>query len=262
MTAPTALPVDVWPSAGPPCALPGSVVDETITGVVEAAATRILYALSGRKYGTRTETVRPAVDGVVFRCHWCLTMWAGAPWQPFGAGCARCMAADRRPAQDFRLPRYPIVSIGEVRIDGAVLASASYRVDDYQWLVRTDGELWPTVQDVPSATSAIDTWSITYTWGHEVPADGQLAMRAFSCELLKLVMGQDCELPQRVTSVSRGSMSAAFLDPMDFLEEGRTGVYLVDLFLKTVNPTKSMRPSRVFRPDAFLDTPTPRRTTS
>jgi hypothetical protein len=39
------------------------------------------------------------------------------------------------------------------------------------------------------------------------------------------------------------------LDPQDFLADGRTGIYAVDLFLKTHNPAQAVRPARVFTPD-------------
>jgi hypothetical protein len=39
------------------------------------------------------------------------------------------------------------------------------------------------------------------------------------------------------------------LDSQDFIEEMRTGLYAVDLFLKTVNPDKARAKSRVFSPD-------------
>ena len=55
--------------------------------------------------------------------------------------------------------------------------------------------------------------------------------------------------PQRVTQVSRQGMSWTLLDPQDFLDKGRTGIYQVDLFLSTVNPRRRRLRSRVFSPD-------------
>jgi hypothetical protein len=56
-------------------------------------------------------------------------------------------------------------------------------------------------------------------------------------------------LPQRVTSISRQGVSYTLLDSQDFIEELKTGIYAVDLFLKSVNPDKARARSRVFSPD-------------
>ena len=44
-------------------------------------------------------------------------------------------------------------------------------------------------------------------------------------------------------------MSWTLLDPQDFLDKGRTGIYQVDLFLRTVNPDGARLRARVFSPD-------------
>ena len=59
----------------------------------------------------------------------------------------------------------------------------------------------------------------------------------------------ECVLPQRVTPISRQGVSWTLLDPQDFLDNGRTGIYHVDLFLRTVNPDRARLRSRVFSPD-------------
>jgi hypothetical protein len=77
-------------------------------------------------------------------------------------------------------------------------------------------------------------------------------------ELVKLYEGDDtCALPQRVTSVNRQGVSYTVLDNQDFIDELKTGLYAVDLFLKTANPDKARARSRVFSPD----TPRARRIT-
>ena len=61
--------------------------------------------------------------------------------------------------------------------------------------------------------------------------------------------GGDCSLPERVTSVSRQGMSWTLLDPQDFLESGRTGIYEIDLMLASLNPARALARPRVFSPD-------------
>ena len=77
-----------------------------------------------------------------------------------------------------------------------------------------------------------------------------MAARTLAMEFCKLWNGDDdCALPQRVTSISRQGVSYTLLDSQDFIEEMRTGLYAVDLFLKTVNPDKARAKARVFSPD-------------
>jgi hypothetical protein len=71
----------------------------------------------------------------------------------------------------------------------------------------------------------------------------------FAIELIKAWEGDDCALPDRVTSVTRQGISYTILDNQDFLENFRTGIYVIDLFLKTANPAKALAPSKVFSPD-------------
>jgi hypothetical protein len=91
---------------------------------------------------------------------------------------------------------------------------------------------------------------VTYRFGTRPPALGRLAAKALADQYLLAYTGSDeCMLPQRVTQVTRQGMSWTLLDPQDFLNKGRTGLYQVDLFLITVNPDGAKLRSRVFSPD-------------
>jgi hypothetical protein len=77
-----------------------------------------------------------------------------------------------------------------------------------------------------------------------------MAARTLAIEFAKLWAGdEDCALPQRVTSISRQGVSYTLLDSQDFIDDVRTGLYAVDLFLKTSNPDKARARARVFTPD-------------
>jgi hypothetical protein len=85
-----------------------------------------------------------------------------------------------------------------------------------------------------------------------------MAARTLAIEFAKLWSDDEtCALPQRVTSISRQGVSYTLLDSQDFIQEIRTGVYAVDLFLKTSNPDGARVKSRVFS----VDTPRARRYT-
>jgi hypothetical protein len=93
--------------------------------------------------------------------------------------------------------------------------------------------------------------AIEYTYGALPPAAGRMAARALASQFALLWGGREdeCSLPDRVTSVTRQNVSWVLLDNQDFIAELRTGIYAVDLFLKTVNPDKARARSRVFSPD-------------
>jgi hypothetical protein len=90
--------------------------------------------------------------------------------------------------------------------------------------------------------------TVEYVYGSRPPFDIQRAIMELSEELTKLWSGGDCKLPQRVTSVSREGVNWTVIDPMQFLEGGKTGLYYPDLILSTYGPRTPQR-TRVFSPE-------------
>jgi hypothetical protein len=91
---------------------------------------------------------------------------------------------------------------------------------------------------------------ITYSYGAPLPTAGRRAARYLAEQLVKSWEGSDeCELPERVTSVTRQGVSYQLLDQGTLIDDMRTGVYAVDLFLKAANPDNARRRARVFSPD-------------
>lgn len=144
---------------------------------------------------------------------------------------------------------YPIVTVDEVMVDGAVLDPSAYRVDSQRFLERIDGGVWPWVW--PDWQQDPSTFRVEVTYGQEPPPAGKAAAAVLACQLaLSCTAGAEgCVLPERVTSMTRQGVSMAILDPMDFLEAGRTGLYLVDLFLATANPDNLRRAPQILSPD-------------
>jgi hypothetical protein len=113
-----------------------------------------------------------------------------------------------------------------------------------------------TIQAIPGAQWDSSNVEVTYTYGSPPPTAGKAAARLLAIELVKLYENDDtCALPQRVTTIARQGVSYTLLDSQDFIDELRTGVYAVDLFLKTANPDKARARSKVFS----ADTPRARR---
>lgn len=117
---------------------------------------------------------------------------------------------------------------------------------------------WPACQDMNADTSQPNTWEVTYLRGYPVPMAGRRALAQLACELCLACMNDDCcSLPQRVTSIVREGVSMTMLDPMDFIDKGLTGLYAVDMWLRSVNPNARPRGAAILSPDM----PSPRRTT-
>ena len=229
--------------------------DPTILEAIDAAS-EILYELSARKFsGLCEETLRPcsrSVDVNLYTLHGSIqNVELGGYGSLWGTcACSSVEACGCGTIPQIDLGRRPIVGISEVRIDGTVLPATSYRVDNFRWLVRLDGESWPCCQDLlaDDATDP-DTFGVDVQFGVAPPVAGAIAARILACELAKSCVGLECALPKRVTSITRQGVSMALLDPLDFLDNGRTGLYEVDLFLKAVNPSGRRRPMAVASPD-------------
>ena len=140
----------------------------------------------------------------------------------------------------IRLRGRKVVKIHTVRdIDGNIIDPSQYYLVEHSTLLAAPGATW-----TPSNVE------VTYTYGTPPPTAGKNAARMLAIELVKLYEGDDtCALPQRVTSISRQGISYTVLDNQDFIDDLRTGLYAVDLFLKTSNPDKARARARVFSPD-------------
>jgi hypothetical protein len=139
-----------------------------------------------------------------------------------------------------RLRGRKVVKVHTLRdLDGNIIEPSKYYLSDHS-----------TIFGVPGAGWSPSQVEVTYTYGSPPPSAGRAAARVLATELVKLYEDDDtCALPQRVTSVSRQGVSYTLLDNQDFIDELKTGLYAIDLFLKTVNPDKARARSRVFSPD-------------
>jgi len=212
--------------------------DEAATLAALEYASFVMWALSGRMYGpvqTTTETYDTRS-----------TLAAGSSIYPVFlngnpyniSGCMDCPCALCGVFHRTRLRGYPVQSISKVWVNGELLNPSTYVLLDYSVLGLT-------------TISACNAWCITveYTFGSGVPPGGKNAVVKLASELLLSAAGAQCALPERVTSVTRQGLSFTLLDPQDFLEHGRTGIYEIDLLLKALNPAGALKRPRVFSPD-------------
>jgi hypothetical protein len=140
----------------------------------------------------------------------------------------------------IRLRGRKVVEIHNLRDDkGNIIDPDTYYLGDHSTIYGTPNANW---------TSA--NVEVTYTYGTPPPASGRAAARILANELVKLYANDDtCALPQRVTSIVRQGVTYTVLDQQSFIDELKTGIYAIDLFLRAVNPDKARARSRVFSPD-------------
>jgi hypothetical protein len=173
--------------------------------------------------------------------------WPGSGWPGWGAGGYDDAAVSVvpymcglgecgcHPVPEILLDPMPVTAVIAVKVDGTVLDPLAYRVDNWQRLVRVDGQRWPRCQNLTLPDSEVGTWSVTYIYGQPLPADGKLAVTQLAVEISKLCVGDDCVLSDRVVHLVREGVQIE-LDSYEAIREGSTGLPMVDRFIAWVNP--------------------------
>lgn len=274
--APWALPADVK------LADPTSLDPDNLLDCLQAASD-VLYALSGSRFsGGCQDTVRPCAR-MVNRDHGrpIGQSWPGAAWGGFGywpggwgsAGFSRwgwCTCNQEEQPGGNALPSvdlgvWPLTGIVVIYQDGAVVEPTTYEIQDNRHLVRLADPTttppyaknpgWPCCQrlDLPGGLGGQPgTWQVTFTYGIAPPPSGKLACAELGYQLYLATTPArvgECRLPSRVTHITRQGVSAVVLDPMSFIDQGKTGLYQCDSFLEAVNPGNLRRRATVSTPD-------------
>jgi len=214
-------------------------------------SSEILFWLSGSQYagGGCTETAtlrsRPPAAGTGSwpysrtwgECScWSLGSWSDGRLIPPAPG---VWTGNHYSPMAVRLPRDHVTAVTAVTFNGDPFVA--WKLDGAGWLERTDGKGWVVCGDVTE---------ISYAWGVAPPEAGKRAAVALAVEFaLAYNNDSSCQLPQRVQTVTRQGITVGVLDPQEFLDKGRTGIYLVDLFLVAANPHQLRRRARVWSPD-------------
>lgn len=237
----------------------GSIPDDIAPArVAELAdvATEILFYLSGRRYaGECVATVRPSRRVMGDRRR--PSSWGTLGWYSGWGYCNGPLNLNEPnlglmcgcdPIRSVTLGAYPVTAITEVLIDGVVLSPSAYRLDGGRELVRTDGHTWPLHQDMNLNPPAVGTFTVEFTYGSGPGPAGVYACAEYARQLcLRESQDGKCTLPERVQSIRRQGVDMVLLDPLDFIDNGRTGVPAVDSWLKAI--TRPAPRSGVYSPD-------------
>lgn len=235
----------------------GDLDDDLLCRAIDLAW-MTLRSLSGGLVGNCPVLVRPCLsapcsacaDGPLLKPRLvktgdCETCWTNVP-ACGGDGCS-CGSLS-----EIVLPGL-VAEVWQVRIDGVALPVTSYRVDNGNRLVRTDGQAWPSCQymdrDVASQDPVVaqGTMGVWYVPGVKPSAAGLWAAGVLTCEFAKACSGAKCRLPSAVTSISRQGVSMEISGGM--FPDGMTGIREVDAYLTAINPHAHRTPPRVWSPD-------------
>jgi hypothetical protein len=211
-------------------------------------ASQLLWSLSGRKYsGTTTVTEKYICSSRAYRLgqsskNYTAELVQGQVYNiPFDEfdDYAEMTTDGMSPSSRLRLRGRPVQQVHSVRDrTGQIVSPSRYYLVDHSTLQARSG--------VPWTPCNIE---VTYSYGSPAPALGRAAARVLATEFVKLWNGDECDLPSRVTSVARQGVSYTILDNQDFIDDMRTGLYVVDLFLKSANPDKARAKAKVFSVD-------------
>lgn len=180
----------------------------------------------------------------------------GSAWGMGGGGGLNRYGSSSPPQVD--LGAYPVTAVEQVKIDGVIIPSNEYLLEDYRILVRlrpsasatpTERWGWPVNQILDLPDTQPGTFSVTYYYGRTPPEAGKAAAAVLAYQLCLDAMGDESALPARVTSVTRQGVTVQVTDVIDIVAKGLLGIWAVDVFLKTWNPTGARLRPAVWSPD-------------
>jgi len=241
-----------WDVPDPLCCDCWNTADPAMKEQAIRWATDVMYARTGRQFGVCEVTVRPCMkrdcnNGTGYWGAW----WSGSLWTPYlwQGTWFNCFCGDMcccEPRCQVQLAG-PVQSIVEVTIGGVAVDPSTYRVDDFQWLVREGGECWPMCANMDNASGGTDVWEVTYNRGRVVPQSVLEATAVLACEYVKRCKNDSsCRLSSRVISMTRQGTDFQFVSPEVMLRLGLTGVSEVDDIIAAYNPAGLKMPPRVF----------------
>lgn len=242
-----------------PCLSDGTLVGQEIIDSAILTASQFLWAVTGRQFGCCTVNLRPCRRQCEDECclpsfsegsfPWLPVHQADGTWTNISCSCENSCSCSGSRLCEIMLP-YPVCSVDEVIIDGEIVDPSTYRVDGFKNLVREGDGCWPTCNDLTKPPTEVGTWQVTMTYGRAVPELVKRAAAEFACELIKDCSGRPCRLPRNVTAITRQGITEVFADPNQFLQNGYTGITLIDLAIRAYNPNKIQRRPYVSSPDS------------
>lgn len=202
--------------------------DLIIDAIMDASL--VMFYLTGKQFnGTATTTVTP-----------------------------KCECYDCAPNR-ITMGLWPVTAIVAVRENGVDQDPADYHIDEYRYIVKNDGTAFPRCANWYEAAAGPDDdeehgYVFEITVEHGIPAPRLLkrAVSALACNFYSLNADDDCtdcDLPERITNISRQGVSWEVADFVALMQQGSTGIWAVDIAVKVFNPMGLQSPSFVWTPE-------------
>lgn len=265
-----------------PWAEPADIPNQTVVAQMDPdvvtnsllMASNVLYFLSAKQFaGSCEDTVRPCAR--ILGVDHGRPIRNGMPWWNgiggslvgyyigIGSGQGWCLfnqveEPDGNLLPSINLGVYPLTGISYITIDGEVIDPTTYRIDNWRSLVRladpvtTTNPGWPYQQRMDLTPDQPGTFEIQFAYGNVPDQGGVMACAELGYQIALSQspnLSATCQLPARVRQITRQGVSAMVLDPMDFLDRGKTGLLLCDYWLSAVNKYGLTRRARVLSPD-------------
>lgn len=220
-----------------------------------ALAIGVMWAATARQYGQCTVVVQPCHKSALLREYQTYPVSHpdyGSAYVQSGIWRNSCTGSDQEAdccsgcEVDLEGPT-STAGITEITINGAILAPASYIVQNGNILVRTDGECWPTCVNYSQQTPP--AFEVEYLKGTPIPLHVQKATERLACEFAKACAGSGCALPRRLRSLTRQGVEVSVEELSTKPGEIRTGIPEVDMIIALENPHGRSQRSIVLTPD-------------
>jgi hypothetical protein len=237
-------------------------LDPTIKARSEALAWSMLSALTAFRVSLCPVTIRPCAQRCGHRT-WdvapVMDAWGNAsgyggfsPYISGGSWFNACGCSSPRDCSCSSISEVLLPAeagrIVSVILDGAVLDSTAYRVDNGNRLVRQDGGTWPSCQNMSEPETGIESvFAVTYYPGIAPNDLLRYAAGLLAAEFYKSCSGGDCRLPTGVTNIARAGVTYT-MEGVSF-PGGMSGIPEVDAVIRIYNPMGLKGPSRVLSPD-------------
>lgn len=178
----------------------------------------------------------------------------GVQKTPSGQGVTWTNPSDGGTGADFFITVHDSGNFGQIitNYTSGLSSPDNLRLEEVSWTAPGAGmDCWPKCNNLGLSDDEVGTMSVKLTYGRPIPELVLLGAQELACNLIKGCVGKPCDLPRRVQSISRQGMNATFLDPMEFMKDGFTGIYLVDLAIRTYNPHGLYKKAAVYSPDSI-----------
>ena len=211
--------------------------------IAAAQASGILYNLTGEKFQGIRMSHEVISKNDVLSGNYSPQLIGGKMYNLPSKGCSSRNLIDTNcMKRELWLYHGPVLEVVSVFEDGVEVNPTTYSLRNRSYLVKKGrNAFWN--------FCGTHEFEVYYKYGVNPPKAGVEAAIALGNEFLLKVDGDDrCRLPERVSSITRQGVSIRVGDSQEFFEQGRTGIYEVDLFIKAYNPSKAKKKARVFIP--------------